>query len=201
MMIIADAELHTLWYENDAGDRWFPNFDRDFPDAPPAGFIYQHAEFSRRLLHQVLRLIVESEVEACAHTSTQPTYGWIEGHEGRRCTECNGSQLREVGTPWPENWNACGVREVAAGECSYPIDLSIALYRPSLMELLRAVMRYGRPGRRFRAEQAQLVAGRACARCMNALAHRYGLRWGYREGSAEWKRARTSCRFCINGEE
>ena len=31
---------------------------------------------------------------------------------------------------------------------------------------------------------------------MNVLADKYGLDWGYEEGSEEWKKTGTSCQFC-----
>jgi hypothetical protein len=42
----------TLWYENDAGDRWIPPDDMNV--GPPVGFNYQHSRFPFSLRHLVL---------------------------------------------------------------------------------------------------------------------------------------------------
>jgi hypothetical protein len=44
--------------------------------------------------------------------------------------------------------------------------------------------------------QALIVASEACGRCMNALAHRYGLPWGCPEGGPEWCAIHTECAMC-----
>ena len=43
---------------------------------------------------------------------------------------------------------------------------------------------------------AIMVAGQACERCMNVLAHHYGAGWGYEYNSDGYKEAGTSCRMC-----
>jgi len=44
--------------------------------------------------------------------------------------------------------------------------------------------------------EAQIIASQSCERCMNALAYKYGLDWGYPEYSLEWYESGTSCKFC-----
>jgi len=44
--------------------------------------------------------------------------------------------------------------------------------------------------------EAQIIASQSCERCMNALAYKYGLDWGYPEHSLEWYESRTECNFC-----
>ena len=44
--------------------------------------------------------------------------------------------------------------------------------------------------------EAILISANACERCMNALAHKYGLDWGYEEYGEEWNKAGTSCKYC-----
>ena len=84
---------------------------------------------------------------------------------------------------------------VCEGESGWSGDLVMALVRPTFLERARAVLRYGSPGPRLSVDQAVLHAAVGCERCMNTLAHRVGLIWGYRPGSVE-DRARTSCEVC-----
>ena len=44
--------------------------------------------------------------------------------------------------------------------------------------------------------QSILIAANACERCMNSLAHKYGINWGYSEYGEEWKKSNTCCEFC-----
>ena len=44
--------------------------------------------------------------------------------------------------------------------------------------------------------EAIIIAATSCERCMNVLALKYGLNWGYEEGSEEWEKVGTSCQFC-----
>ena len=194
-MKILDEHLHTLWYENADGARHLPNLEGGY-DVPPDGFVYQHSAFPCTLHKTVLRLTVAAEVEACAHENTQPTYGWIDGVEGRRCDDCGGTQTRRTGEPWAAQWCSSGSRRVAGGTSSYPAALVLAMARPSVREIALSTIRYGWPERARELPHAILIAANACERCMNALAHRYGLRWGYREGGEEWGRCNTVCRFC-----
>lgn len=43
---------------------------------------------------------------------------------------------------------------------------------------------------------AIMIAARACERCMNHLAHAYGLKWGYEKNSKSWKASNTRCELC-----
>jgi len=46
--------------------------------------------------------------------------------------------------------------------------------------------------------EAQIIASQSCERCMNALAYKYGLDWGYPEYSLNWYETGTECDFCEN---
>jgi hypothetical protein len=181
-MHIANEMIPSLWYENKDGEKWIPPADYAGRTPPPDGFIYQHSQFPCVLHHNILRLIVEVEVEACEHPKGDivPTGGWIDGIEGRRCTRCGGHQTRKEGAPWPETWDADGCVQLARGESSWPQDLALAMANSGKWSLSEAI----------------LVAANACERCMNALAHEYGLDWGYPEGSPDWEKCGTSCQFC-----
>ena len=84
----------------------------------------------------------------------------------------------------------------ARAETGYSPDLVLAMVRPDAAEKKAQRDRYGShaPALDFRA--AVLMAALSCERCGNALAHRYGLAWGYREHSKEWYRTNTSCERC-----
>jgi len=94
--------------------------------------------------------------------------------------------------------NADGSSSVLmAGEQSGPADLMLAVARPSLWQRVRQVALYGWPARTLPPKQAYLVACVSCEACMNELAHRHGLSWGYRRGSQESKSANTTCELCL----
>lgn len=70
--------------------------------------------------------------------------------------------------------------EIAEGHSSWPEDLVMAMANSGDYTLSESI----------------LIAAQSCERCMNALAHKYGLDWGYPEGSEEWQKCGTSCQFC-----
>lgn len=45
-------------------------------------------------------------------------------------------------------------------------------------------------------DHALVIASTACERCMNILAHKHGLPWGYAEGSLAAEKCKTSCELC-----
>ena len=169
----------TLWYENDAGVKWVPPIGVSIP---PHGFKYQHSQFPNYLRHTVLKLVQRDEVDNCTHPKDDvvKTYGWIDGIEGRECQRCKGTQVKSVDVEWPEKWDAEGSRDLFAGESGYQEDLVLAM---------------AKDGRYTLGESILLVAN-ACERCMNSLAHKYGLKWGYPEKSEKWKKTNTQCDYC-----
>jgi len=173
----------TLWYENDNGDRWYPDYEHDRPpQEPPAGFIYQHSRFPCELNHTILRCIVPQEVEKCPHPEEDvvKTYGWVDGVEGRECRRCGGKQMRKTGEEWPETWDANGSKEFMSMRNGFAGDLALALATNMQWPLDKAI----------------LVAAIACERCMNALAHKCGLDWGYPEDSEDYITSTTRCELC-----
>lgn len=196
-MNINTSQLHTLWLENAEGDVWlYP--DGEPPGSEPEGFIYQHSKFPCRLTHTILRGVLREEVDACDHPAAdvRKTYGWIDGMEGRECARCSGTQVKAEAEPWPEAWDAHGSRQLMAGSSGYPRELALALARPSIRDRLRAALRgyFRLPA--YPLDVAIRIAADACERCLNSLLHRYGQGDGYREFSAQWHKARTSCEFC-----
>lgn len=78
----------------------------------------------------------------------------------------------------------------------YKSGLMLAMIRPSAKELVKQFVRYGWFAETRDPKMAVFLAAETCERCGNSLAHRYGLDWGYREGSDEWHLAGTSCHRC-----
>lgn len=70
--------------------------------------------------------------------------------------------------------------EVAEGTSGWSEDLVLAMTNSGDYSLSESI----------------LIAAQSCERCMNALAYKYGLDWGYPEGSEEWEKCGTSCDFC-----
>jgi len=191
-----NVPLPTLWFENEKGDKWEPNLKGNpFDPPPPPGFKYQHSRFPRILTENVLRLISQEEVDACDHPEILKDHGLIEGLEGRICRFCGGSQTKKVGEPWPVEWTGGGSREAFRGESSYPVDLVLAMTRPTPDEIHVAEVR-GHTIVPQPFERAVIIAATSCERCLNVLLYRHGLRDGYEEGSSQWQEANTSCAFC-----
>ena len=142
-----DENLYSIWYENEAGTRFVPDLSGGNPTAAvPEDFRYQHSEMAMYLTHDVLRVARASEVSACAHGNIKPTYGWIDGVEGRKCHDCLGTQTRKVDEPWPEVWSASSSERIFQGSNGYPADLVLAMTRPSPAEEELASMRAREPG-------------------------------------------------------
>lgn len=194
-------KIPTLWYENKKGVRWIPS-QNELPE-PPDGYHYQWSQFPGYVQENCLRGVLQSEVDECDHDPEyiKRTGGWINGVKGRECMVCNGTQVcEEKDYPdgkWPEKWEAQGSRELMRGESGYPTDLVMAMLRPSFVELARQIYRFGLPAIPFTDfTQAVLYSKTACERCVNSLAYRHGLNWGYRRKSDKWHKAGTSCELC-----
>lgn len=195
--LAARPVLPTLWYENEAGDRW-PVDLHDPTASPPEGFVYQWSRFPTVLRETCNRSILQADVDACDHPGgmLRPDLGLIEGLEGRECMKCRGSQVKDAGAPWPVQWDAHGSRDVMSGDSSWPDDLVLAMVRPSPEEMCVALERHGEEPRLFGMDDAIILAASSCERCLNALLWRYGLDDGYPPYSEGWDKAGTSCEIC-----
>jgi hypothetical protein len=189
--------LPTLWYENEAGERW-PVDLSDPTASPPEGFVYQWSRFPYVLRETRLRTVEQKDVDACDHPANmmKPDLGLIEGLEGRECMKCHGTQTKDAGAPWPEKWEAHGSREVMSGESTWPDDLVLAMVRPSPAEMFLALERHGEEPRLLGMNDAIILAATSCERCLNALLWRYGLDDGYPPYSTQWNEASTKCHLC-----
>lgn len=171
----------TLWYEDKDGNR-LP-FDIDDPKTPE-GAVYHAAQFPNVVRTTIERFVSKKEVNTCDHDPIwiKRTGGWIDGIKGRECQKCHGTQVvpedEFPGDTWPEEWRADGSRPFYSTESSYSGDLVVAMLRD------------------FTLFDAILIAANCCERCMNSLAHEYGLDWGYPEFSEGWHKSNTECPFC-----
>ena len=136
---------------------------------------------------------------------------WYENNEGTRWLVPEKGPIEPPeGFRYQHSQFACEVKHMVL-DCSggkserlaevtatYSPDLVLALTRPTFLERLRQFISYGRfePRREFR--EAVLIAVTSCERCVNVIAHRVGLTWGYEKGSLSWHLSGTQCEFCVS---
>jgi hypothetical protein len=178
-MLIKKEQLRTLWYEDENGKR-LDNIDEN--EYRPKGAKYQVSQFPLQLVTTHLELVSQENVDKCKHPRKyiKPTYGWIDGIVGRECKLCHGTQVKKKWHLWGRKWEGYGSRELFPASSGWSEDLALTLVTSGDYTLSEAI----------------IISARSCERCMNALAHKYGLDWGYAEGSEEWKRCGTECDFC-----
>jgi hypothetical protein len=178
-MLIKREQLKIRWYEDgNCNDLGYPSFDSPTPDNAE----FQISRFPCQLTTSHHRLVKRDVVDKCRHPRKyiHPTYGWIDGVVGRECKLCHGTQTKKKWHLWPRKWDACGSRPVFEAHQGWQEDLALAIANSGDYTLSEAI----------------IIAATSCERCMNALAYKYGLEWGYAEGSDEWQRCGTSCQFC-----
>ncbi len=188
--------IPTLWYEDKDGKKYYPDVDE--AEQPPKGYHYMYTMNVMTMHDEVLAIICQEDVDVCDHKKVKTTYGWIDGHEGRECIVCGGTQSKlmyydtpswwpsflrfpEIHKPWSKKWVGQGSKSLVKGETGIAEDLLLAL-----------IPKYG-------AHKAMLIAGVACERCHNSLLWEFtkGIKdKGYPEFSEEWKECGTSCIFC-----
>jgi hypothetical protein len=177
-------DLPTLWYENNKGDKWYPNLKNDYADQEniPEGYDYQHSQFPTMLRHNILKIITAEDVNSCAHPEKYivPTFGWIDGVEGRECKQCCGTQTKNVNEDWSPQWSSGHSKQIMTGESGWSEDLVFAIAEKN----------------GHKVGQAILQVANSCERCMNVLANNYGLEWGYPKESEDYARSGTQCDFC-----
>lgn len=180
-MNIKKEHLDTLWYEDKDGNKIITT-DEALNQRCPDGAVYQVSQFPDYLKTTHLHLITQEEVDKCKHPRKyiQPTYGWIDGIVGRKCTKCSGTQTKGKWRLWPRKWDGYGSREVFVANSGWQQSLALAITNSGDYTLGEAI----------------IISATSCERCMNALAEKYGLDWGYPEGSEEWQKCGTSCKFC-----
>jgi hypothetical protein len=192
-MIITKQHLQSLWYENDEGEKWYQDPDDQEMPTPPDGFYYQFSRFSHILRESSLYIIPEINVRNCKHPAKhiKSTGGWIDGSLGRECKLCGGTQVKEWTEEWAREWDSGKCVPWMGGNSSWSEDL---------------VMNIANSGD-YKLGDAIIIAATCCERCLNVLCYNYKVPSydnpdiidGYAEGSEEWKKCGTSCRFCENG--
>jgi hypothetical protein len=183
-MKISKENLKTLWYEDEHGNE-LPS--KEPWEGAPEGAMFQISQFPFQLTTNHLKLISQKEVDKCRHPRKyiKPTYGWIDGIVGRECKQCGGTQTKRKWGLWPRKWNGYGSRSFFTTTRGWSEDLVLAITNSGDYSLCESI----------------LIAATSCERCMNSLAHKYGLNWGYPEYSEEWEKCGTTCRFCENAKE
>lgn len=179
-MKILKEHLKTLWYEDEKGNE-LPS--KEPWDGSPERAKYQISRFPFQLTTTHLRLISQEEVDKCRHPRKhiKPTGGWIDGIVGRECKICSGTQTKNKWTFWPRKWEGYGSRSYFEGHSGWNESLVMAIAKSGDYTLCESI----------------IIAASSCERCMNSLAHKYGLDWGYEERSEEWEKCGTVCQFCV----
>lgn len=184
-MIIPPETFDTVWYEdkdgkripmNSYGEPLYPE-DRD-------KIVFQVTRFPLEIRTSYFKIVKQKDVDTCKHPEKYivPTYGWVDGYEGRECKLCHGTQVKKITDPWPDKWDANGSRLVMSTACNTNAE-----------DLIIAMVNSGD----YRLSEAILVVSQACERCLNVLLHKYlNGKDGYPEYSEEWMKCNTLCRFC-----
>ena len=176
-MHIDPQSLITLWFENAAGERWLPTADRT---DPPAGFT--------RMLH-------ESPLVLHRETSTQAADGW-RSDAPLLSKGCHPDLVLAMCRPSIQEANHALRRALMRRRLSEPAGHGVRAMAERIAQGTQASISRVELPPRYTLEQAILIAARSCERCVNALAHAYGLLWGYPEHGPEWKASIASCAFC-----
>lgn len=79
-----------------------------------------------------------------------------------------------------ENGSISRSEHVMTGHSSWPEDLVLAMANSKMYSLSEAI----------------LVVARSCGRCMNAMAHEFGMKWGYPADSDDFLESNTHCMHC-----
>lgn len=166
----------TLWYEDQDGKA----LERgpEYTCEAPGEAYYQVHQFPTTLKTTHRRLTRSDEVEACLHPEEKirPTYGWVDGVEGRECRACNGHQTRDVGSPWPTRWDASGSKDILTASRGWDTELVLLMANDG-----------------YELGDAILIAAHLCERCWNLMLNHYGSSNGYPSSHED---CQTSCDLC-----
>jgi hypothetical protein len=174
-MKIDKTKLKTLWYTDKNGNEVEEN---------DSSAVYQISRFPLEISTTHLKYVRSEEVNACKHQRKyiKRTFGWIKGIKGRECQKCNGTQVRKWWKPWGRKWEATGSRVAFSSSTNIGDErIILAMANSGDYTLKEAIIAYSE----------------ACERCSNVLWHKYtnGAE-GYIEGSEEWKKCNTRCKWC-----
>ena len=184
-MKINKEDLKTLWYEDENGNKLE---HVEFSCEAPENAKYFASRFPCEVHEKHYKIIKQSDVDKCNHPRKYivPTYGWVDGIVGRECKVCHGTQTKKKGIlhRWGKKWDGGSSKETIAFISTYSEDLVLAMANSGDYTLSESI----------------IIAAMSCERCMNALAYKYGLNWGYEEYSEEWQKCGTLCEFCRESE-
>ena len=183
-MKIVPEMLVSIWYEDRQGNKYYPTQD-DNPSTIDSSFCYQFSRFPHMLQTNMLYIVDPEVVENCEHPKNELiiTYNYNENTKTKKCLNCHGSKTYSIDDENFEDDNelkALGSVKFMTSNCGWSEDLVLAMYN----------------SKDYTLNQAIIISSTACERCLNALAHKYGLSWGYAEYSNEWKETNTKCEFC-----
>lgn len=82
-----------------------------------------------------------------------------------------------------ENNKIIKSEQIATSNSSYPEDLVLAMAN----------------SKDFTLGESILICSESCTRCLNSLAYKYGMNWGFPEYSKQWWECNTICSFCRHG--
>jgi hypothetical protein len=185
-MIIPPETFEVMWYEDKDGKRIPNSVTGDLVNPPNAAYYVTRFPLELQEVHN--RIIRQEDVDTCVHPSEYvvPTYGWVDGLEGRECKSCHGTQVKKVDEPWPTKWEARGSRVMF----SFNNHLG-----KSSEELVLAMANSGD----YSLSQSILIVAQSCERCCNVLLYKYlNGKDGYAEYSDEWMKCNTECKFCAH---
>ena len=184
-MKITNEALAYIWYEDREGNKYFPTME-DNPSTIDPNFCFQYSRFPFSLQTQVLYIVEPDVVANCEHLEEHIIINYENNKMiSRTCMNCNGKQFY-INDKWPDEWQSGHSIEYMTFNSSWSEDLAVAIYNNS---------------KDYTLCQAIIIAANCCERCMNSLAHKYGLSWGYPEFSEEWKKVNTTCEFCKNEKQ
>ena len=179
-MNIDKSKLKTLWYEDENGNE----VSEDSGTAK-----YQISRFPLEVSTKHLIFVNKKEVDECKHQHKyiKRTFGWTNGIKGRECQKCHGTQVRKWWQPWGRKWDAYGSRIAFTGTVNIGDEnIILAMANSGDYTLSEAIIAYSM----------------ACERCSNELWYKYtNGKEGYAEGSDEWKKCHTQCKWCETEKE
>lgn len=176
-MNISQDKLVTMWFENEKGERYIPDIgNAGFQTKVPDEFTTFHTIAPNILTEQVQLHISQAQVDNCEHLSIRSDYE----NNVQYCNQCGGRRYFDESTKKFTPWEGEIEAPLITMNYSWSEDLVLAMVHSGDYNLYQAI----------------IIAGKSCERCMNVLAHKYNLDWGYPELSEEWKKVNCACVFC-----
>lgn len=191
-MNIDKSSLQYLWYEDKSGNKVEVDINDITSIERNPEIAYLVSRFPLEIRTKTLKIIRQADVDECRHKKKyiKHTFGWVKGTRVRECQKCYGTQVRKWWQLWGRKWVASGSKEVS---------IETTHLGSGSEKIILAMVNSGD----YTLSEAILIVSRACERCSNVLAYKYTNKEdGYPEGSKDWFKSKTSCKFCrdINPE-